>query len=157
MLCGRCLGALEYAGSRTRRKRYTGEDGPAVETIVVAVGHCLEDGHYATIFPDDVVRDKQYCISDIRSVLENKEDFSLASPRTRAYWRSWFRSVWAAVVRNLRLCIGGMLGKKECFKSERCRKSIGSRLRNHRQIRPGLPAGSISYNQLRGARVFSGE
>jgi len=113
MLCSRCLGPLEYAGSRTRRKRYTGEDGPAVETIVVAVGHCLEDGHYSTIFPDDVVRSKQYCISDIRSVLENKEDYSLASPRTRAYWRSWFRSVWDAVVRNLQLCIGGILSEHD--------------------------------------------
>ena len=54
------------------------------ETILVSVGHCLEDGHYLTIFPNDIIKNKQYCISEIRSVLENKADYSLVSPWTRA-------------------------------------------------------------------------
>jgi len=91
----------------------TAEDGPATETITVAVGRCFEDGHYSTVFPEDIVRNKQYCISDIRSVLEDKVDFSLACPRTRAYWRSWFRSVWGLVVRNIQRCIGCTLSINE--------------------------------------------
>jgi len=93
--------------------RYTAEDGPTAETITVAVGHCLEDGLYSTIFPDDIVKDKQYCISDIRSVLENKADFSLASPRTRAYWKSWYRGVWDTVIKNIQLYICGILSKND--------------------------------------------
>ena len=83
------------------------------ETILVSVGHCLEDGHYLTIFPDDIIKNKQYCISDIRSVLENKADYSLASPRTRAYWKAWFRRVWDAVILKIQRCIGGLLSNND--------------------------------------------
>jgi hypothetical protein len=113
MLCRTCLGPLELSFSRKRSKRYTAEDGPAIETIMVSVGRCLEDGHYSTIFPDDIVKYKQYCISDIRSVLENKADFSLACPRTRACWKSWYRGVWDAVVKNIQLYIGCILSEKD--------------------------------------------
>ena len=89
--------------------RYTAEDGPAIETIMVSVGRCLEDGHYSTVFPDDIVKFKQYCISDIRSVLENKAAFSLACPRTIASWKSWHRGIWDAVAKNIQLYIGGIL------------------------------------------------
>jgi hypothetical protein len=113
MLCRECLEELEYSFSRKRIMRHTAEDGPVAETITVAVGHCLKDGRYSTIFPDDIVKNKQYCISDIRSVLENKVDFSLASPRTRAYWRSWFKGVWDAVIRHIQLCIGCILSEND--------------------------------------------
>lgn len=113
MLCRTCLGPLELSFLRKRTMRYTAEDGPTAETITVAVGHCPEDGRYSTIFPDDIVKGKQYCISDIRSVLGNKADFSLASPRTRAYWKSWFRRVWDAVTLNIQLCIGGILSERD--------------------------------------------
>ena len=101
MLCRNCLGALEYAFSRRRGRRYTAEEGPAVETAIVAVCRCPEDGSYSTVYESDIVRNKQYCLCDIRSVLENKADYCLASPRTRSYWRSWFCKVWASVVEKI--------------------------------------------------------
>ena len=113
MLCSTCLRPLEYAFLRKRKKRYTGEDGPATETITVVVGHCLQDGHYSTIFSDEIVKNKQYCIADIRSVLENKADCSLASPRTRAYWKSWFRGVWDAVIQNIQRYIGSTVSEND--------------------------------------------
>lgn len=112
MLCSRCLRELEYSFSRKRGIKYTAEDGPVAETIIVAVGHCLKDHHYSTIFPKGIVKHKQYCISEIQSVLENKGDFSLASPRTRAYWKSWFRGVWDAVVKHIQRHIGSTFSEK---------------------------------------------
>lgn len=106
MLCRKCLEPLEYSFSRKRHIIYTEKDGPVAETIFVAVGHCLKDDHYSTILSEDNVRNKHYCISEIRSVLENKKDFSLASPRTRAYWKSWFRQLWNTVIKNIKLYIG---------------------------------------------------
>jgi len=113
MLCSTCLAALEPSFTRKRTMRYTAEDGPTAETVTVSVGRCLKDGHYSTIYPDEIVRNKQYCISDIRSVLENKADFSLASPRTRAYWKSWYRGVWDTVIKNIQLYICGILSKND--------------------------------------------
>ena len=113
MLCRTCIGALEYAFSRKRGKRYTAEEGPAVETTIVAVGRCPEDGSYSTVYGDDLVRNKQYCLGDIRSVLENKADYCLASPRTRSYWRSWLRKVWASVVEEIHRYIGRSLSEYE--------------------------------------------
>lgn len=113
MLCSRCFKPIEYAFSRKRNKKYTTEDGPAAITITVTVGHCLEDGHYSTILSDDIVMNKQYCISEIRSVLENKADFSLASSRTRAYWRSWFRGIWNTIIKNIQLSITKILSKND--------------------------------------------
>jgi len=124
MLCRKCLGELEYSFSRKRSMRHTAEDGPVTETITVAVGHCLTDDHYSTVPSDDIVRNKHYCISEIRRVLESKGDFSLASPRTRAYWRSWFRGVWDAVVKNIRRYIGSTISEDDisialyCFGKE---------------------------------------
>jgi len=111
MLCSKCLGPLEHSFTRKRTMRHTAEDGPTTETITVAVGRCLEDGHYSTTYPDEIVRNKQYCISEIRSALENKEDFSLASPRTRAYWKLWFVGVWDVVVTNIQRYIGSTLSE----------------------------------------------
>lgn len=113
MLCRTCFSPLEFSFTRKRNKRYTAEDGPAIETITVSVGRCLEDGRYSTIFPDDIVQYKQYCISDIRSVLENKADFSLACPRTRASWKSWYRRIWDAVVKNIQQYIGCILSEND--------------------------------------------
>ncbi len=101
MLCRKCLGSLEYSFSRKRNKRYTAEDGPVAKKITVAVGRCPKDGRYSTIYPDDIVKNKQYCISDIRSALENKADDSLACTRTRKNWEHWFKERWDAVVRNI--------------------------------------------------------
>lgn len=113
MLCRNCLGALEYAFSRKRGRRYTAEEGPVGETAIVAVGRCPEDGCYSTVYESDIVRNKQYCLGDIRSVLENKADYCLASPRTRSYWRSWLRKVWASVVGKIHRCIGRSLSEYE--------------------------------------------
>jgi len=113
MLCRTCLSPLEPSFTRKRSMRYTAEDGPATQVIPVVVGRCLEDGRYSTIFPKDIVKHKQYCISDIRSVLENKEGFSLACPRTRANWRAWFKGVWDAVVLNIQRCIDGILSEND--------------------------------------------
>ena len=88
MLCRTCLGALEYAFSRKRGRRYTAEEGPAVETSIVAVCRCPEDGSYSTVYESDIIRNKQYC---------------LASPRTRSYWRSWLRTMWASVVEKIHI------------------------------------------------------
>ncbi|MFA6706518.1 MAG: hypothetical protein WCR91_01295 [Sphaerochaetaceae bacterium] len=104
---------MEYSFSRTRSMKYTSEDGPVAQPITVAVGYCLEDGRFFTVYPDTIIRNKQYGISDVRSVLEDKEGFSLASPRTRAYWRFWFKSVWDAVIKHIRLCIHNILSKSE--------------------------------------------
>jgi hypothetical protein len=111
MLCRNCLGALEYAFSRKRGRRYTAEEGPAVETAIVAVCRCPEDGSYSTVYESDIVRNKQYCLGDIRSVLENKADYCLASPRTRSYWRSWFCKVWASVVEKIHRHIGSNISE----------------------------------------------
>jgi len=111
MLCRNCLGALEYAFSRKRGRRYTAEEGPAVETAIVAVCRCPEDGSYSTVYESDIVRNKQYCLGDIRSVLENKADYCLASPRTRSYWRSWFCKVWAAVGGEIHRHIGSNISE----------------------------------------------
>ncbi len=111
MLCRTCLGALEYAFSRKRGRRYTAEEGPAVETSIVAVCRCPEDGSYSTVYESDIVRNKQYCLGDIQSVLENKADYCLASPRTRSYWRSWLRTMWASVVEKIHRYIGRSLSE----------------------------------------------
>ncbi|MDY0289819.1 MAG: hypothetical protein RBR15_13420 [Sphaerochaeta sp.] len=56
--------------------------GAAAKVIIVAVGRCLnKDGRYSTIYPAEIVRNKQYSISAIQSVLDNKAYFSMASPR----------------------------------------------------------------------------
>lgn len=93
--------------------RYTGADGPTTQTMTVVVGRCLEDGRYSTIYPDEIVRNKQYCISEIGSVLEDKADFSMACPRTRANWKHWFREIWDAVVRNIQRYIGRTLSEND--------------------------------------------
>ena len=80
---------------------------------MVSVGRCLEDGHYSTIFPKEIVKNKQYCISEIGSVLAGKADSSQACTRTRANWRSWHRRVWDTVIKNIQLYICGILSKND--------------------------------------------
>ena len=113
MLCRKCLEPVEYAFSRERGRRYTAEDGPAAETTSVAVGRCPKDGRYSTIYPDDMVRNKQYGLGEIRSVLEGRADYCLASERTRACWRSWYRDVREAVVGKIQQFIGSTLSRNE--------------------------------------------
>jgi hypothetical protein len=113
MLCRKCLEALEPSFTRKRNMRYTAEDGPTTQKITVAVGRCLEDGRYSTIYPDEIVRNKQYCISEIGSVLEGKADFSMACQRTRANWEHWFRIIWDEVVRNIQRYIGRALSEND--------------------------------------------
>ena len=111
IVCRTCLEPVEYAFSRGRGRRRTTENGPATEAASVVVGRCPTDGCYSTIYPDDLVRNKQYCLGDIRSVLENKADYCLASPRTRSYWRSWFCKVWASVVEKIHRHIGSNISE----------------------------------------------
>lgn len=113
LLCGTCLGPLEYTFTRPRGKKYTAADGPATQASSVCVGHCPDGGCYTTIYPEDMVRNKQYCIDDIRSVLEGKADYSLASERTKYYWRAWHRAVWDAVVERIGLCIGHIVSRQD--------------------------------------------
>ena len=100
-VCGTCLGELEYRFTRARKRKYTSEEGPAVEITSVTVGRCPEDGHYRTTYPDDIVRNKHYCLNEIQSVLDGRNDYTLASPRTMCYWRSWFRGLLEIVVTRL--------------------------------------------------------
>lgn len=113
MLCRTCQGDLEYSFSRERSIKYTAEDGPVVKTITVNVGHCLKDDHYSTIFSEDIIKHKHYSLSEIRSVLENKGDFSLACQRTRDNWKSWFKGVWNTVVKNIQQFIGKFLSQND--------------------------------------------
>jgi hypothetical protein len=113
IVCRKCLGPGEYAFSRERGRRYTAETGPVVEMMLLTVYRCPVDGLYSTIFPDDIVRNKQYCLSEIRCALENRKDFSMASPRTRANWRAWFKGMWEAVVTRIQLSIGCNFPKKD--------------------------------------------
>lgn len=101
MLCRKCLCSLEPSFTRKRSMRYTAEDGPTTQKITVAVGRCLKDGRYSTVYPDEIVRNKQYSISEIGSVLADKADSSLACPRTRTNWGHWFKGIWDAVVKNI--------------------------------------------------------
>jgi len=113
IVCRTCLGPVEYAFSRARGRRRTTENGPATDAASVVVGRCPTDGCYSTIYPDDLVRNKQYSLGDMQSVLENKADYSLASPRTRSYWRSWFRKAWASVVEKIHRYIGSSISEYE--------------------------------------------
>lgn len=101
MLCRECLGPLEPSFTRKRSMKHTAEDGPTTQKITVAVGRCLKDGHYSTVYPDEIVRNKQYCISEIGSVLADKADSSQACSRTRTNWEHWFMGVWGAVVKKI--------------------------------------------------------
>jgi len=71
------------------------------ETMEVVIGQCPEDGRYSTVYGDEMVRGRHYCISDIRCALERKTDYSLASPRTKAYWRSWFCKARDLVIQKI--------------------------------------------------------
>ncbi len=113
MLCSKCLGPLEPSFTRKRSMRYTGEDGPTTRIITVVVGRCLKDGHYSTVYPDEIVRNKQYCISEIASSLDGKADSSLACPRTRANWKHWSKGMWDEVVRKIRRYIGRQLSEND--------------------------------------------
>ena len=46
-------------------------------------------------------------------MLDGRNDYSLASERTRAYWRSWFRGIFEAVVNGLSLIIGRGMSRED--------------------------------------------
>jgi hypothetical protein len=52
----------------------------ATETGEVVIGHCPEDGRYSTLYEDEMVKGRSYCLSGIRSALERKSDHSLQAP-----------------------------------------------------------------------------
>ena len=113
IVCRTCLKPVEYAFCRERGRRYTTEEGLTAETTSVVIGRCPTDGRYSTIYPDDLVYYKQYSLRDIQCVLENKGDYSLASARTKSYWRSWFKGVWDAVVVKIQLDLGRIFSEKD--------------------------------------------
>jgi hypothetical protein len=113
LLCRTCLKSVEYAFMRKRGIRYTAEDGPVAATRIVTIGHCLADGRYSTSYSENIVRNKQYCLSEIQSVLDGKNDFTLASKRTRAYWKSWFTCLWEDLVGRIWLFIRRRMSKEE--------------------------------------------
>lgn len=99
--CRGCFCPIEYAKTRRRRLRHTGDDGLVTETMEVVIGRCPEDGRYSTVYGDEMVKGRHYCISDIRCALDRKSDYSLASPRTKAYWRSWIRKATDLVIQKI--------------------------------------------------------
>ncbi len=81
--------------------RSTQEAGQTTTTLVTIVSHCPQCGHYSTTLGSDMVAHKHYSLTEIQAVLEGKSDYSLASERTRSYWRRWIRSVITAVVKKI--------------------------------------------------------
>ena len=114
-VCSDCLGELEPRFRRTRIRKYTSEEGPAEETTRVTVARCSREGQYKTIYPRDVVRNKQYSLREIQSVLDGRKDYSLASERTRAYWRSWFRVLLEAVVNRLWQAVNRIISQQTIY------------------------------------------
>lgn len=98
---------------RKRISKHTSEDGPAEEKTSVTVGRCSGEGQYKTIYPHDIVRNKQYCLSEIQSTLDGRNDCSLASERTRHYWKSWFRDMLETVVNSLWRTIRRRIAKED--------------------------------------------
>lgn len=115
LVCGTCLGPLEYGFMRKRRRRHTSEKGPTVEMTSVTVSRCPGEGHYRTTYPDEIIRNKQYRLEEIQSVLDGKNDYSLASLRTKYYWKSWYRDMLEAVVDCLWQAVRGIISKQEIF------------------------------------------
>ncbi len=115
LACGRCLGPLEYRFRRARIRKYTSEEGPAEETTSVTVGRCSREGRYKTIYPHDVVRNKHYSLSEIQSVLDGRNDYSLASERTMYYWKSWFKNMFEAVVDYLWQVVNHIISQETIF------------------------------------------
>lgn len=114
-MCSECLGELEPRFRRKRISKYTSVDGPAEEATIVTVGRCSKEGRYKTIYPHDIVRNKHYSLYEIQSVLDGKNDYSLASERTRAYWRSWFRNMFESVVNSIWRAIDRIISKETIF------------------------------------------
>lgn len=115
LVCGTCLEPLEYAFNRTRGRRETSEEGPTEEATSVTVGRCPRTGQYKTIYPDDIIRNKQYSLTEIQWVLEGRHDYSLASPRTKRYWKSWYRDLLETVVKSLWQVVGEIINMEAIF------------------------------------------
>jgi len=115
LVCGTTLEPLEYVFNRKRGRKYTSEQGLAVETEHVIVGRCPNEGPYRTTYPDDIVRNKQYSLTEIQAVLEGKHDYSLSSPRTKSYWKSWYRDLLETVVKSLCQAVGEIINKEAIF------------------------------------------
>ena len=113
LVCGTTLEPLEYVFNRKRGRKYTSEQGLAVETEHVIVGRCPNEGPYRTTYPDDIVRNKQYSLTEIQAVLEGKHDYSLSSPRTKSYWKSWYRDMLKIAVKNLSRAVGQRISKED--------------------------------------------
>jgi hypothetical protein len=115
LVCGTSLEPLEYEFNRKRGRRQTREEGPTEETTSVTVGRCSHTGQYKTIYPDDIIRNKQYSLEEIQLVLGGRNDYSLASPRTKSYWKSWYRDLLETVVKSLCQAVGEIINKEAIF------------------------------------------
>jgi hypothetical protein len=82
--------------------RSTREAGQTISSAVSIVSHCPRCGRYSTTLDSDTIAHKHYSLTEIQAVLEGKSDYSLASERTRSYWRRWIRSVITTVVQKIR-------------------------------------------------------
>jgi len=101
LVCRVCHRSSELAFKRERKQRSTRETGQAIGSTVSIVSHCPRCGHYSTTLDSDTIAHKHYSLTEIRKVLEGDVDYSLASERTRQYWRNWIRTVIATVVRKI--------------------------------------------------------
>jgi hypothetical protein len=101
LMCRACHQKSDYTFKRKRNVRSTQEAGQTITTLVTIVSHCPQCGHYSTTLESDMVAHKHYSLTEIQAVLEGKSDYSLASERTRSYWRRWIRSVIATVVQKI--------------------------------------------------------
>ena len=101
LVCRVCHRSSELAFKRERKQRSTRETGQTIGSTVSIVSHCPRCGHYSTTLDSDTIAHKHYSLTEIRKVLEGDVDYSLASERTRHYWRDWIRTVIATVVRKI--------------------------------------------------------
>ena len=100
-VCSDCIGELEPRFRRKRIRKYTSEEGPAEETTRVTVARCSTEGRYKTIYPREFIRNKHYSLHEIQSVLDGRNEYSLASERTKVYWRSWYSNMCEFVVNSI--------------------------------------------------------
>ncbi len=101
LLCPVCKSGLNYQFTRKRGLRYTAEEGPITTTVQVVVGRCPQEGRYRTNLSLNLVKHKHYSYEEIQMVLEGKGDYSLASERTKAYWRRWYKAIWNVVIAKI--------------------------------------------------------
>jgi len=114
-MCAACYRSSEYAFKRRRTIRSTQEDGQRTITTLSIVSHCPTCGRHSTTLASDMVAHKHYSLSEIQQVLEGKSDYSLASERTRCYWRAWIRSVIATVVKKVQHYCNSLFSKEHIY------------------------------------------